>query len=124
MKIDDLLRLVDAGFTASEIRNFTGEMINTEIPQASPETSPEDPETVPAEEYPADQSSDQAPQESPQEAPQEAPAGYDYIKELRSEISDLRKLIQVRNVNNAEQSAERSTQKTDTDIIASIIKGG
>ncbi len=120
MKIDDLLRLVDAGFTADEIRNFTGEMINTEIPQDSPETAPEAPETVPAEEDPADQSSDQ----DPQEAPQEAPAAYDYIKELRSEISDLRKLIQVRNVNNAEQSAERSTQKTDTDIIASIIKGG
>lgn len=120
MKIDDLLRLVDAGFTASEIRNFTGEIINTEIPQASPDTAPEDPETVTAEEDPTDQSSDQ----TPQEAPQEAPAGYDYIKELRSEIADLRKIIQVRNVQTAEQSADRSTQKTDTDIIASIIKGG
>lgn len=119
MKIDDLLRLVDAGFTAAEIRNFTGETINTEISLDSPETAPEAPETVTAEEH-ADQSSDQ----TPQEAPQEAPAAYDYIKELRSEISDLRKLIQVRNVNNAEQSAERSTQKSDEDIIANIIKGG
>lgn len=120
MKIDDLLRLIDAGFTADEIRNFTGETSDITIPQDSPETAPEAPETAPPEEDPTDQSSDQA----PQEAPQEAPASYDYIKELRSEIADLRKIIQVRNVQTAEQSAERSTQKSDEDIIANIIKGG
>lgn len=121
MKIDDLLRLLDAGFTADEIRNFTGETSDITIPQNSPETAPEAPETAPEEEDPTDQSSDQAPQEAPQEAPASA---YDYIKELRTEIADLRKIIQVRNVQTAEQSAERSTQKSDEDIIANIIKGG
>ena len=119
MKIEDVLKLIDSGFSADEIRKFTGGITDTEISQASQEAPQEAPETAPQEEDPADQSPDQTPQEAPQE-----PSAYDYIKELRSEIADLRKIIRVENVRNAEQSAVRATQRTDEDIIASIIKGG
>lgn len=111
---DDLIKLINAGFTHDEIMQLTsGANAAPEAPQ----------EASPAEDQPAESVPEAAPESSPETAPEE-PGETDYITTLRSEINDLRKLIQKNNVMTAEQQSSRTTQKTDTDIIANIIKGG
>ena len=117
MKIDDVFKLLEAGFSHDEIVAMTAQ---EEEPASDPQ--PEAPEEEPAQQ-------EESPAEAPahqEKAPAEDPAGsaLDYIETLRTEISDLRKLIQKNNVMTAEQSSNRQTQKSDEDIIASIIKGG
>lgn len=108
---DDLIKLINAGFTHDEIMKLTGGS-----PAAPQEASPADAPTLESE-------PEEAPESSPETDP-EASGEMDYITTLRSEINDLRKLIQKNNVMTAEQQSSRTTQKTDTDIIANIIKGG
>lgn len=111
---DDLIKLINAGFTHDEIMHLTSGA--PAAPEAPQEASPAEAPTVESE-------PEEAPEISPETAP-EATGETDYINTLRSEINDLRKLIQKNNVMTAEQQASRTTQKTDTDIIANIIKGG
>lgn len=111
---DDLIKLINAGFTHDEIMQLTaGAPAASEAPQ---EASPAEAPTVESE-------PEEAPESSPETAP-ETSGETDYINTLRSEINDLRKMIQKNNVMTAEQQSSRTTQKTDTDIIANIIKGG
>jgi len=111
---DDLIKLINAGFTHDEIMQLTsGAHAAPEAPQ----------EASPAEDHPAESEPEAAPESSPETAPEES-GETDYITTLRSEINDLRKMIQRQNVMTAEQQSSRTTQKTDTDIIANIIKGG
>lgn len=111
---DDLIKLINAGFTHDEIMQLTaGAPAAPEAPQ----------EASPAEDQPAESVPEEAPESSPETSPEE-PGETDYITTLRSEINDLRKMIQRQNVMTAEQQSSRTTQKTDTDIIANIIKGG
>lgn len=112
---DDLIKLIDAGFTHDEIMQLTAG-----APAAQQEASPAEDPAAGSE---PEASIETAPESSPETAP-EASGETDYITTLRSEINDLRKLIQKNNVMTAEQQSSRTTQKTDTDIIASIIKGG
>lgn len=111
---DDLIKLINAGFTHDEIMQLTAGA--TAAPEAPQEASP-------ADDQPAESVPEEAPESSPETAPEE-PGETDYITTLRSEINDLRKMIQKNNVMTAEQQSSRTTQKTDTDIIANIIKGG
>lgn len=112
---DDLIKLINAGFTHDEIMQLTsGAPAAPEAPQ----------EASPAEDQPTESVQEEAPERTPETVPEEAPEGMDYITTLRSEINDLRKMIQKNNVMTAEQQSSRTTQKTDTDIIANIIKGG
>ena len=111
---DDLIKLINAGFTHDEIMQLT----------AGAPAAPESPqEASSAEDQPAESVPEEAPESSPETAPEES-GETDYITTLRSEINDLRKMIQRQNVMTAEQQSSRTTQKTDTDIIANIIKGG
>ena len=111
---DDLIKLIDAGFTHDEIMQLT----------SGAHTAPEAPqEDAPAEAPTVESVPEEAPESSPDTAP-EASGETDYITTLRSDINDLRKMIQKNNVMTAEQQSSRTTQKTDTDIIANIIKGG
>lgn len=111
---DDLIKLINAGFTHDEIMQLTAGA--PAAPEAPQEASPAEAQTVESE-------PEEAPESSPEAAP-EASGETDYIATLRSEINDLRKMIQKNNVMTAEQQSSRTTQKTDTDIIANIIKGG
>ena len=113
---DDLIKLINAGFTHDEIMQLTAGA--PAAPEAPQEASPAEDPT--AEDPTAESEPGAAPEISPKTAP-EASGETDYINTLRSEINDLRKLIQKNNVMTAEQQSSRTTQKTDTDIIANIL---
>ena len=80
MEFEKVMKLIDAGFTADEIRAMTA---NAEAPKATPKEAPkEEPKEAPKE-APTDRTKEEAKAEAPKD---EKPA---YIKELEDHVNEL-----------------------------------
>ena len=99
MRIEDLMKLVNAGFTKDEIKAIAG-------------TSETDPEPAPA--------PDPAPAPAPDPAPAPEANNYgDAITQLTAQVSQLTTLVQKSNLLRMEQPDVKP--ETPEDVIASII---
>lgn len=103
MKITEVIQLLKAGYTKSEIQDLMREPAPAE-PEGSAEPTdpaPEAPDPAPA---PA------APSQTDQE-----------IAELRRLVDTLTKLVQQQNIRNSSMPAPKTPEQTAEDILASII---
>lgn len=105
MKPEDILKLVNAGFSKSEILAICGQQIQEAAPAPEPEPAPD---PVP----------DPVPDPEPQPSPAPDPAS-DAIAKLTQQVSNLTNLVQRSNLLRSEQPAIKETKPED--IIASII---
>lgn len=98
MKYEDLMKLVNAGFTKAEIQA----MVSAEQPAPEPAPAPE-------------------PEPEPEPAPAPAPeANYNQaIQQLTDQVSQLTNLVQKSNLLRMEQPEVK--QESAEDVIASII---
>lgn len=111
MKLDEILKLVNAGYTKEEIQAFdtpAEDPSPTPAPETSPTPTPAAPEPAPA---PAPTAPTPAPA-----APEAQTSEYQKLEAL------LNKFIGVAQQNNLNASMNESgVARTDTDILASII---
>lgn len=103
MKPEDILKLVNAGFSKSEIMAICGQQIQEAAPAPEPE-----PEPAP----------DPVPDPEPQPAPAPDPAS-EAIAKLTQQVTNLTNLVQKSNLLRSEQPVIKETKPED--IIASII---
>lgn len=103
MKITEVIQLLKAGYTKSEIQDLMREPAPAEPegPAEPIDPAPEAPDPAPA---PA------APSQTDQE-----------ITELRRLVDNLTKLVQQQNIRNSSMPAPKSPEQTAEDILASII---
>ena len=103
MKVTEVIQLLKAGYTKSEIQDLMKEPAPAEPagPAESIDPAPEAPDTAPA------------PQE-PSQTDQE-------ISELRRLVDNLTKLVQQQNIRNSSMPAPKTPEQTAEDILASII---
>lgn len=105
MKIGEVVQLLKAGYTKSEIQDLMKE------PAPAEPAGPAEP-AAPAQEAPA---AEPAPApEAPSQTEQE-------IVELRRLIDNLTKLVQQQNIRNSSMPAPKSQEQTAEDILATII---
>lgn len=98
MEASEVLKLIDAGFTAEEIRNMT----NTQQPeQLQPDPPQEQENPEPETERPADQTGDD-------------------VAALRAELEALKKTMQNQNLRQAEQPAPKKLNAGD--VIKNFIE--
>jgi len=116
MKLDEIITLLNAGYTKDEIQAL-------EMPENKPSAAPaEDPQDPPAAPAAPDQEEPAAPA-----APPAAPvlSGTDnaevtkYIAQLTAQVSSLTKQIQNSNLLNAQQPAQQKNSAED--ILANLI---
>lgn len=107
MKPEDILKLVNAGFSKSEILAICGQQVQEAAPAPEPEPAPA-PDPVP----------DTVPDPEPQPAPAPDPAS-EAIAKLTQQVTNLTNLVQKSNLLRSEQPAIKETKPED--IIASII---
>ena len=103
MKPEDILKLVNAGFSKSEIMAICGQPIQEAAPAPEPEPAP---------------APDPVPDPEPQQAPAPDPAS-EAIEKLTQQVSNLTNLVQKSNLLRSEQPAIKEIKPED--IIASII---
>ena len=103
MKITEVIQLLKAGYTKSEIQDLMREPAPAEPdgPAEPADPAPEAPDPAPA---PA------APSQTDQE-----------ITELRRLVDNLTKLVQQQNIRNSSMPAPKTPEQTAEDILASII---
>lgn len=103
MKITEVIQLLKAGYTKSEIQDLMREPAPAEPegPAEPLDPAPESPDPTPA---PA------APSQTDQE-----------ITELRKLVDNLTKLVQQQNIRNSSLPAPKAPEQTAEDILASII---
>ena len=103
MKITEVIQLLKAGYTKSEIQDLMREPVPAEPdgPAEPADPAPEAPDPAPA---PA------APSQTDQE-----------ITELRRLVDNLTKLVQQQNIRNSSMPAPKTPEQTAEDILASII---
>ena len=104
MKIGEVVQLLKAGYTKSEIQDLMKEPAPAE-PAGPAEPAPEQPAP---EETPAAEAA--APSQTEQE-----------IVELRRLIDNLTKLVQQQNIRNSSMPAPKTSAQTAEDILATII---
>ena len=104
MKIGEVVQLLKAGYTKSEIQDLMKEPAPAE-PVGPAEPAPEQPapEKAPAAEA-------AAPSQTEQE-----------IVELRRLVDNLTKLVQQQNIRNSSMPAPKTKEQTAEDILATII---
>lgn len=103
MKITEVIQLLKAGYTKSEIQDLMREPAPAEPegPAEPLDPAPESPDSAPA---PA------APSQTDQE-----------ITELRKLVDNLTKLVQQQNIRNSSLPAPKAPEQTAEDILATII---
>lgn len=103
MKITEVIQLLKAGYTKSEIQDLMREPAPAEPegPAEPIDPVPESPDPAPA---PA------APSQTDQE-----------ITELRKLVDNLTKLVQQQNIRNSSMPAPKAPEQTAEDILATII---
>lgn len=104
MKIGEVVQLLKAGYTKSEIQDLMKEPAPAE-PAGPAESAPEQPAP---EEAPAAEAA--APSQTEQE-----------IVELRRLVDNLTKLVQQQNIRNSSMPEPKSKEQTSEDILATII---
>ena len=104
MKIGEVVQLLKAGYTKSEIQDLMKE------PAPAEPAGPAEP-TKPVQEAPAEPAP--AP-EAPSQTEQE-------IVELRRLVDNLTKLVQQQNIRNSSMPAPKTSAQTAEDILATII---
>ncbi len=97
-KIEDILKLIEAGYTKEEISQLTAE-----TPAAETVEKPEEEKPAPAENAPAE----------------EKGVNDDMMTRLADEVAELRKQIQKRNLNDS--FIETPKQNRSQDILAQLI---
>lgn len=110
MTYQELMKLVNAGFTKQEILTITGQL--TAEPAKAPDPVPE-PEPVKAPDPATDPEPAKAPDPVQQDPTQSA------IDQLTQQVTKLTTLVQRSNILNSEQPEIK--QQSAEDIIASII---
>ena len=107
MTFEQLIKLLDAGFTKDEIMALNG------TPAPAPQTEPEpDPEPAPQPEPEPD------PEPAPQPEPAPAPAPQNDQAAILAKLEELNQTIIRSNINNSRQP---ETESVD-DILATIIR--
>ena len=112
MQASEVLKLIDAGFTADEVRSM---MHTQEAPQATQEQAQEAPQEEP-------QQTDEAPQEAPHAA-QDAPQAVTAEDVRRIVAAAIKAAQQTANAKTAERAAENKTL-TAEDVIKSLLQKG
>lgn len=115
MKVDEILKLIDAGYTKEEIAALSGD------PQPQPEPKPEPEQKQEPEPKPEpDQKQEPEPKPEPEPQPDQTNQRLD---KLETSIATLIKTIQVSNVNNMmiRHDPDPITKQVD-DALASIIR--
>ena len=122
---EQILSLVKAGFTAEEIRRWTGEPAPEPVRlPASEEPAPSDPEPAAAPEEPAPEEP-AAPDEpaapaAPKEEPNRTPEWFAaFVKKNNEDLAALQRALQVQNVRRAEPGAD---VKTPEEIMADAYR--
>ena len=106
--LNEIMKLVDAGFTKDEIMAMTAE------PEQTPaEQTPEEPEHTPAP-APAPAEPEQTPAPAPAEPEQKS-----QFDILLGKIQELSNQVITNNINT--QSMDGSQRRTDEDILAAVI---
>ena len=109
MNYQELMKLVNAGFTKQEILAITGQLSAEPSPEPAKAPDPV-PEPEPA----------KAPDPEPAKAPDPVPdATQSALDQLTAQVTKLTTLVQRSNILNSEQPELK--QQTAEDIIASII---
>lgn len=109
MQANEVLKLIDAGFTADEVRS----MMKQEAPQETQEKAQDAPQEEP-------QKTDEAPQEAPQAA-QDAPQVVT-VEDVRKIVNAaIRAAQQTANAKTAERAAENKTL-TAEDVLKSLMQ--
>lgn len=101
MTVEEMLKLIDAGFTAEELRAMKQERAKEQQAPA-PEEKPKE-----------------TPKEEKAPAPEEKPTADEKMEKMLNEIRDLKKAVFAFNVMNQEQPQPKSAD----DILANIMKG-
>lgn len=104
MELENIIKLLDAGYTKDEINALMNPAAPAEEPAEEPAEPAEDPAPEPA------QAADPAPAPAPQ------PAGNDQILEALNKLTNA---IITKNLNAT--TAETAKEQTTTDILAKII---
>ena len=108
MKIDDLLTLINAGYTKADIEQLL----------ISANQQPEQPQPQPQPEQPQPQPEQPQPQPQPEQQPQPAD---DRIKQLETKLDYVINRFNYMSVQNSRQP-EQKTETVD-DILSSVIRG-
>lgn len=117
MNVKDVIALVNAGFSKSEITA----MLSAEAPAPKPEAPAPKPEApAPKQEAPAPKQEAPGPKPEAPEPKPEAASSLD-LSGLNTAIDTLTKKIQSINLSTAELPEPESIQKKADDILASII---
>ena len=116
---EQILSLVKAGFTAEEIRRWTGEPAPAPaVPAAAPEEPARpDPEPAAAPEEPAEPAAEPA---TPKEEPNRTPEWFAaFVKKNNEDLAALQRALQVQNVRRAEPGPD---VKTPEEIMADAYR--
>ena len=115
MTFEQLMKLLDAGFTKAEIMALNG----TPAPAPQPELEPQ-PEQAPAPQPKPEPKPEQAPapQPKPEPQPDPAPAPQNDQAAILAKLEELNQTIIRSNINHSEQP---ETESVD-DILATIIR--
>lgn len=104
MNTNDILKLIDAGFKADEIRALLGAKPTEPAPEPKPEPAPEP-----------------KPEPKPEPAPEPKPEPKDRTDEVLQAIKDLTGAIQLQNLKGS--TGTKTEPESETDIVASILGG-
>lgn len=115
MKMEDVLKLLDAGFTTDEIRSLMAPADPAPAPDPAPDPAPApDPEPGPS----PDPAPDPAPAPDPE--PDRTPAWFaEFVKKNNEDIAQLQRALQVQNVRRA---APPEPQKTPEQLMAEAYR--
>jgi pyruvate/2-oxoglutarate dehydrogenase complex dihydrolipoamide acyltransferase (E2) component len=117
MNAENVLKLVDAGFTAAEVRELLDWVADTgaRVPAADPEPEPAaDPEPEPA--------ADPEPEPAADPEPEPADPSYELLTSLNQQVTQLRKAIQASNIKG--NSTEGAKVDQMGDVMAHIVNRG
>jgi pyruvate/2-oxoglutarate dehydrogenase complex dihydrolipoamide acyltransferase (E2) component len=123
MDYETVLKLVEAGFTAEDIRGFAGQQEPQESKEQQEPKEPKEPQEPQEPKEPQEPQEPKEPQE-PQEPKEPKGSGYssDILDALNKQVEKLTKAIQARNIDlNSMGGAGRETLD---DVMAHIINNG
>lgn len=116
MKLDEIITLLNAGYTKDEIQAL-------EMPENKPSSAQaedhQDPPAAPADPDPEEPAAPVAPPAAPVLPSTDNADVTKYIAQLTAQVSNLTKQIQNSNLLNAQQPAQQ--QNTAEDILANLI---